>query len=249
MEKYNQTEAILLKEHLSGEADGIFSALSEDRGKFNFIAKGIRKKESRLRSTLQIGHQVQLDLIEGRSLPIVHGASVTYRLQPAHADYAHLSILMYLLDLLDRLILEGALAGDDWSLIQLVLKEGGRLDNETWMHWAEEQWLQVLGYGVDYHHCVQSGKSLKPGSDGVFFQPQTGLKTGLIAARDPAQGLWLDAGCLAYLRAMQIRDPAKLMAIHLDRMRSKSIHMYFSLRLASILGHPLKSRQLAVEAL
>lgn len=237
MEKLSRGTYMILRERLSGEADGIFSALSPEEGKLSFIAKGIRKGQSRRRPVLQVGHVVRLELVQGRGLPIATGATLEERLVPAEADYAHLSVMMYLLELADRLLLEGEEARETWSLLLGLLRLGAKLPPLIWLFYSEDALLRALGYGL-----AIDGEMASLSQGGLFYEREEGFAAA-------GTGLYLDCGCLSFLRAMEALAPERLAVLRLDGGRARTMALYFGQRLETVLGYALPARILALKAI
>lgn len=72
--KYH-TDAIILSSKNSGEADRVFTLFTRDLGVLYAKATGIRKKESKLRYSLQFGSFARVDLVRGKDIWRITSAS------------------------------------------------------------------------------------------------------------------------------------------------------------------------------
>src|SRR4051794_37957619 len=71
-----KTEALVLRRRTAAEADTIFTLLSERLGKFDVVARGIRKSRSRMRGHVEPLALAELVLARGRTFDVVTQAQV-----------------------------------------------------------------------------------------------------------------------------------------------------------------------------
>ncbi len=156
-----KARAIVLRARNLGEADKIFTLLTDVSGKLDAVGKGVRRVKSQLAGRLEFGSEVTLGLHRGRNLDVITSAElVTSRwtglVQPA--AFATASVLVELVDafcepdlalpdvylLLDR-ALDALAAGND--TVALLPRFALRL-------------LAVLGLGPECETCVRCGATL-----------------------------------------------------------------------------------------
>jgi DNA repair protein RecO (recombination protein O) len=98
-------EGVVLRTHKLGEADRIVTLLTRRHGKVRAVAKGVRRTSSKFGARLEPFSQIDLQLVEGRSLDIV--AQVVSREllgQPFLSDYPRFTAAEAMVETADRLV-------------------------------------------------------------------------------------------------------------------------------------------------
>src|SRR5580700_1429490 len=90
-----RTEALILRERRIGEADKILTLYSLDRGKFDAIAKGVRRPTSRKSGHLEVLTRVSLLLASGRSLDVITQSETVESFAVLRDDLERLSRAIY----------------------------------------------------------------------------------------------------------------------------------------------------------
>lgn len=101
------TQGLILQRRSTGEADRIVTLLTPDLGKVVCIAKGVRKMTSSKRGVLEPGHQVKIMLLPTASWSILTQATLIFDLQNSWGNLPQLRRISQVLEILDRLTLEG----------------------------------------------------------------------------------------------------------------------------------------------
>ncbi len=71
-----KTRGIVLRARNLGEADKIFTLLTDERGKIDAVAKGIRRPKSQLAGRLEFVTEAVLTMHRGRSLDVITSAEI-----------------------------------------------------------------------------------------------------------------------------------------------------------------------------
>lgn len=106
MSTYALRTLVLRKTRL-GEADIILTLLADDGRIVRAVAKGMRKPTSRFSGRLEPGSVVDLMLASGRNLEIVSDARSVDLHASLRADYGRLTAASVVLDVLDKMAVEG----------------------------------------------------------------------------------------------------------------------------------------------
>ena len=75
MKKNFTTNAIVLKRRNYSESDRILTILTADQGKFDVLAKGVRKTKSRKRGHIELFTHLQAHIIETKWIPLLTQAN------------------------------------------------------------------------------------------------------------------------------------------------------------------------------
>lgn len=156
-----------------GEADRIVRFLTPGQGKISAVAKGVRKIKSRSGGHLELFGEVQLMLAEGRNLPVVTSARLTYYPHQLSARYETLQLAFLVGRMIDRLIEEHQPQPEAYALLGETVRElDGGAGGPLVELWFKLRLLQVLGYRPELGACVTCGGQDPDGT--YFFSPERG---------------------------------------------------------------------------
>ncbi|MHB8146424.1 MAG: DNA repair protein RecO [Vulcanimicrobiaceae bacterium] len=71
-----KTNGVVLRGRQLGEADRIFTLFTDERGKLDAVAKGVRRPKSHLSGRLEFGNECVLSMHRGRSLDVIVAAEI-----------------------------------------------------------------------------------------------------------------------------------------------------------------------------
>ena len=157
-----KTEAIILRRRNIGEADSIFTVFSPNEGKFDAVARGVRKARSHMRGHLEPLTKSRLMLAQGRSLDVLTQAETVAPYTSLREDLDRLATGLYAAELIDRFAGEREAAPDLYALLSAVLEgldEGLPVDV---VRWYEVQLLAHCGYEVQAERCTVCARALEP---------------------------------------------------------------------------------------
>lgn len=101
------TDAIILSRKNLGEADKILTIFSKNYGKYNVIAKGIRRPASRKRGSLEIFNYVKVWLARGKNLDIVTDVEVKDDFSAWRNNLEKIASVYHLAEIIIRIVPEG----------------------------------------------------------------------------------------------------------------------------------------------
>ncbi len=179
--KYH-TKAIVLKRINYGEADRIITALSPDKGKISFIAKGVRRTKSKLAGGIELLSVSQISLVQGRGkLDTLVSSRLEDYFDNIISDYQRLDQAYWLLKNVDQLT-DSNTGNEYFSVTEQALRLLNNIDIElsiisAWVY------LQVMKLNGSLPNLLtdNTGNPLEEGSfynfsveDGNFFQAPSG---------------------------------------------------------------------------
>ena len=192
---YN-TEGVILRRRNLGEADSIFTVFTEREGKFDAVARGVRKARSRMRGHLEPMTRTRMLLARGRSLDVFTQAETVSAYRALREDMERTAEALYCLELVDRFTVEHSETPGLYDLLVAILES---LDAGAPAHivrFFELHLLSLTGYEVHLDACAGCGARL-PAED-AMLSPQAG---GLVcySCRGTA-----GAGRLVSVRAIKV---------------------------------------------
>src|SRR5688572_27559635 len=100
------TEVVVLRTRRLGEADSILTLLSADRGKFDAVARGVRKLTSRKAGHIEPLTHSRLLLAHGSNLDVITQAEAVQCFLPVREDLRTIGAGLYAAELIDRFTVE-----------------------------------------------------------------------------------------------------------------------------------------------
>ncbi len=147
-----KTEAIILKTTDIGEVNRFLTIYSKELGKIRVIARGVKKKESKLRCHLEPLSYNHLILVEGKSFRIVKDAVLADEFLKIKKDLEKIKIAQKITELIDEAIVGEEKDEEIWNLL---LKTFNAIEvNSEFIESAvsnfQENLLRLLGYDPEH---------------------------------------------------------------------------------------------------
>ena len=182
-----KTEAVVLRQRKLGEADKILTLFSADLGKFDAVAKGVRKPASRKAGHVELLTHTSLMLARGRNLDIITQSEAIATYLPLREDLRRLGCGLYVAELVDRFTAERA---ESYPLFRLLVETLGRLavrdDLDLVLRFFEMNLLVHSGFQPELARCVvcqsplrPAANSFSPGAGGIVCPACTPAQSGL----------------------------------------------------------------------
>jgi DNA repair protein RecO (recombination protein O) len=219
---YN-TEGIILRRRNLGEADSIFTVFADREGKFDAIAKGVRKARSRMRGHLEPLTRTRMLIARGRSLDVFTQAETVTPYRGLREDLERGAAALYCAELVDRFTAEHM---EHPGLYGLILEVFDALESGASTHvvrYFELRLLGQMGYEVHLDTCAVCGSRLE--AEDALLSPSAG---GLVCHGCRAVA---GAGRIMSVRAIKVMRYA----------RTATIDGFAALRIDRDLEHDLQS--------
>jgi DNA repair protein RecO (recombination protein O) len=155
-----KTEGIILRRRNIGEADSIFTVFSDREGKFDAVARGVRKPRSRMRGHLEPLTRTRMLLARGRSLDVFTQAETIAPYRFVREDLERGAAALYCAELVDRFTVEHAENPGLYDLLVALLdglEAGAPLGV---VRSFELALLSLTGYDPQLDACAVCGESL-----------------------------------------------------------------------------------------
>lgn len=210
---YN-TEGIVLRRRNLGEGDSIFTVFSPTEGKFDAVARGVRKPKSRMRGHLEPLTRSQMHIAAGRNLDIFTQADTIASYLTVRDDLDRLSLAVYCCELVDRFTVDHAVQVELYNLL-LELLEGLEAGAPlTVGRYFELQILSYTGYELQLAACALCAGSL-PEADTLFAAASGGLVCETCRTR-AAAGRLLGVRAIKVLRFARNATMGQFAGLRLD---------------------------------
>jgi DNA repair protein RecO (recombination protein O) len=209
-----KTEGIVLRRRNASEADSVFTLFARDMGKFDAVARGIRKARSHMRGHLEPLCRVRVLVAHGRTLDVFSQAEAIDSYRAIRDDLDRSAVALYCAELIDRFAPEREKLPELYDLA-VELLEG--LDAGAPLHIArgfEARLLAASGYDLQMDGCASCAAKLPEGE--VWFSPSGGgfLCTACRAGGGSGRALSLRAAkVLRYARSAAL---ASLATVRID---------------------------------
>ena len=177
-----RAEGVILRRRNLGEADSILTVFSGHEGKFEAIARGVRKARSRMRGHLEPLTRSRVLVAQGRNLDVFTQAETVDAYRRLRESLDASAEALYCLELVDRFTVEREPLPDLYALLvtALDLLEAGNGAAVT-RHF-ELRLLALLGYEPHVDGCVLCGERLP--EEETLLSPAAG---GLVCRRCRAE--------------------------------------------------------------
>ncbi len=232
--------AIVLKHREYGEADRILTLYTQEYGKIQAIAKGVRKLKSRKAGHLEPFTLVSLQLAKGRTWELISQAEAQRTFQIIREDLNLTARAAYLVELIDRFSYE---EGPNRGLFQILLDGLQRLDEgfapTTVTLYFEIRLLDLVGFRPELQRCVACDAEILP--EAQYYSPKLG---GALCPRsfsaDPTA--WrISLNALKYMRHFQRSAWSKIKTLTIPSEIQDEINHLIQHHLTYLLEYNLKT--------
>ena len=215
------TEGVILRRRNIGEADTIFTVFSPTEGKFDAVAKGVRKARSHMRGHLEPLTRSKLLLAHGRNLDVFTQAETITGYRTLREDLDLCGAAVYCAELVVRFTAERQ---EHRELYALLLDVLDALDGRAPLHtvrYFELQLLGLMGYEPQVDACAICANRL-PEAD-VLLSASAG---GFVCADCRAvagAGRVISVPAIKVLRYARVVDLAAFAALRLDQSLAREV--------------------------
>ena len=152
-----KTKGLVIKEQAYKEQDKILTIFTEEEGKIQCIARGVRRQKSGLLASTQIFAYAEFVYYPGKNFGIINQANLIEAFYPLRNDLTKMALAAYLLDLINN-------AYDFYQKSTEILKlllhvlfylSGGTAKNDLVLVGAFQlKLISVLGYRPGISQCM-----------------------------------------------------------------------------------------------
>lgn len=211
---YEVFRGLVLRQTETKEADKILTVLTAEKGKVSVIARGARRKGSRLAAVSQLLAYSEMTAYESRGWYMLTEGATLQLFSGLRTDVERLALASYFAELTETVTQEGEGAEEILPLLLNALYALGELKKDPAQVKAafELRLLSLAGFTPLLDGCGRCGEELTAGG---FLDAAEG---GLVCPKCGSAGfglLPLSAGALAAAEHVVTADPKKLYAFSL----------------------------------
>jgi len=240
-----KTEGIILRRRNIGEADSIFTVYSKEFGKFDAVARGVRKARSHMRGHLEPLTRSRLMVARGRTLDVFTQAETVAPYRAIREDLERGAEAMYCAELVDRFAGEHI---EHPGLYELILDVLDALETGLAAHvvrFFEMQILSLMGYELQLAACAVCAGRLP--EEETLLSPVAG---GLVCAACRATagvGRLVSVRAVKVLRFARTTDVTGFAALRVDAELAAELHRAMTEMIRYLLDRELGSGQFVDE--
>lgn len=207
-------EAVVLRGRRLGEADKILTLFSAERGKFDAVAKGVLRPNSRKAGHVEPLTHVAMQLARGRNLDVITQGEAIQTFLPLRDDLRRLSCGLYVAEVVERFTIEEQ---ESYAVFRLFVQTLGLLattnDPDLILRHFEITLLALSGYRPELRVCVVCGRPLEAVTNS--FSPAAGGVMCPSCTPERAAARPLSVNALKILRLLQDGRLAEAMRVRL----------------------------------
>lgn len=209
------TKGIVLRETQTKETDKILTVLTAEQGKLPVIARGARRKGSRIAAASELLAFSELVLYERRGWYLLDEASTIALFDGIRADVELLSLASYFAEMTEAVTTEDTPAGEILTLLLNTLYALDTLGKPRELVRAafELKLLSLSGYEPLVDECAVCGKNAPA-------EPMFDVQQGVVLCRGCALSadnlLALDPGSLAAMRHVLHSERKRMLSFSLS---------------------------------
>ena len=210
------TKGIVLRETQTKEADKILTVLTPDLGRIAVIARGVKRKGSKIAAASELLAFSELVLYQRGNWYYLDEASTIALFDGVRSDVELLSLASYFAEMTEAVTAEDVPSGEVLSLLLNSLYALDTLQKPQELVKAAFEWklLALSGYEPLIDDCAVCGASAPA-------EPVFDVRHGVVLCRSCAGAaaggmLALDAGSLAAMRHVLHREAKQMLAFRLS---------------------------------
>jgi DNA repair protein RecO (recombination protein O) len=169
-----KAEGIVLRRRNIGEADSVFTLFSPGEGKFEGVARGVRKARSHMRGHLEPLTHCRVMLARGRTLDVFTQAETVHAYQAIRDDLERSATALYCAELVDRFTVEHQEQAEVFTLLLETLDALEAGAPAMTARYFELRLLAISGYELQLEACAICNAVLPP-EETLLSPPSGGL--------------------------------------------------------------------------
>ncbi len=217
-----QTAGIIIRKTKLGEADRILTIYTAELGKFDAVAKGVRRPKSKMAGHLELLTYSQLTLARGRNLDVITGSQTIESFLPLKNDLWLMSYGLYVIELVNQFTANHVTDADLFELLLNTLRQLSQsINRDLLLRFFEVHLLQSSGYRPQLRECVACHRTLQP-ENNCFSAINGGLLCPDCAVRTQySQPISVNA--IKVLRFLQDNRLEAVMRLRINSQLSKEL--------------------------
>lgn len=238
---YCRTQGIILNKCDFRESDRFFSIYTDELGKIEAVAKGVRKIKSKMAGHLDLFSIVDLMVAPGRSYYQVAGAEIDKNFLNIKTDLVKTILGSHCLEAVDAFVKPAHSDPRIFSLLkELFLVFNDKTKNDLKLYGLAKffilKFLALLGWTPELYSCVKCKKKIVP-SGNLFDAARGGLVCGVCSR----EGVPISTAAIKILRFIIQNDLKSSAALKMVKSQLKEVVRVIDLLTATHQDNELKS--------
>lgn len=217
------TEGVILRRRNIGEADSIFTVYAAREGKFDAVAKGVRKARSHMRGHLEPLTRTRMQLARGRSLDVFTQAETLTPYRAIREDLERGAAAMYCAELVDRFTIEHA---ENPGLYGLLLDTLDAIEAGAGLpvvRFFELGILTITGYEIQLDACAICHARLPEAE--ALLAPGAGGLVCIDCRVKAGQGRLISVRAIKVLRFARSGDLSRFAGLRIDDELARELQL------------------------
>lgn len=165
MAVHYKTQGLVLKKIDKGDFDQIFSVFAKDFGRLDILGRAIRKIKSKLRAGTDLFYVSDFEFIQGKTFKTLTDACLIEKQENIRKEENRFRIAFKIGNLVNDFIIYQDKDEDVFNILKETFNKLNDLSflkiNLLYCYFVWN-FLSILGYSVDLHHCSICRKKLIP---------------------------------------------------------------------------------------
>jgi len=243
MNTSHKTTGIIIGKRDFGEADKILVVFTQDLGKIQVKAKGLKRALAKMAGHLEMFNLVKLELIKGKTFYIVIGAELIDGFTEIKQDFEKTGIYYYFCEVLNKILEEGVRHKNTFAFFLSVINKLNQKDSSNLILtvFFELNILSHLGFKPEFLVCVGCREDI--GGHKFYFSQERGGVLCESCGQDDFFADLLTPNAVKLMRVILARDFSLLERVKMEPSIPAEVKKINGFFLEHILGRELKSKQ------
>ncbi|MEX0621752.1 MAG: DNA repair protein RecO [Candidatus Woykebacteria bacterium] len=236
-------EAIILNKRNFGEADRLITFLSKYKGKFDGLAKGVRKVASRRGPNLDLLNHVNVYLARGKNFDVVVEVETIHTFKEAKEDLDKISSGFHLLEITNGFLEEGQGETEIFNLLLGSLRriEAGKdlFKSKETLRAFEIKFLAEVGFKPQLRQCVVCSREVNENNH--LLSPELGGVLDKGCSTNSLLSKPISVEAIKLLRFLQKEDWEKINKLSISPFVFSELETHLKFYIEFLLEKELKS--------
>ncbi|HRY60533.1 MAG TPA: DNA repair protein RecO [Patescibacteria group bacterium] len=243
MNESYKTQGIVIGKRDFFEADKILTVFTQDLGKIQIKAKGLKRALAKMAGHLEVFNLVELELIKGKNMYIVIGAQIIDSFEDIKKDFDRTGVYYYFCEVLDKILEEGVRHKNTFAFFLSLLEELKKKETNLLLLtvYFELNVLSYLGFKPEFLVCVGCRDEIS-GHKFYFSEDRGGILCETCSDKDLYSNK-ISQNAIKLMRLIVEKDFGFIGKVVMEKEiqeEAKRINAFF---LEHVLGRELKSKQ------
>jgi DNA repair protein RecO (recombination protein O) len=217
-----QVKGIILKKQDYRESDRLFIIYTDELGKIEAVAKGVKKIKSKMAGHLDLFFEIDFMVALGKTYYQIAGADIRKNFNNMKKDLAKTVLGSFCLEIVDNFVKPGH---PDYKIYRLLREFLNVLNNSDKKNFLENyallkffiiKLMSLLGWEPELYNCLKCKNKIMP--NGNFFDAGRG---GLVCGKCGRDGFPISAAGIKILRFVLKKESGDFTAIKISKKQLK----------------------------